>query len=202
MITRIISFHQGNLLPEVIKYQKKVFDHFNMPLEQIETKLSHAASIDNFLNTEEWDRVMLFDADCIPLHPIHFLYVDKIVGNAQRSSHIEGSRDFIAPSFITFTKSTWIENDKFSFEPVNGKGDVAELFSRNAEKNGIGLKFLIPLHVEKNEWKLDNGTYFGYGTTYGGFGGIDITYHAFESNAKHHSSSNFVKKCKEILGEI
>ena len=201
MKTLIISFHNGNLLPELIEYQKKVFDFFGMPLEQIETKLSHAAAIDNFLNTEEWDRVVLFDADCVPLMKLEDYPTDKIIGNAQRSSHIQDSKDFAAPSFITFTKELWGQNDKFSFEPVNGKGDVAELFSRNAEKNGIHISLLKPIHVDKIMWQLEDGTYFGYGTTYG-YGNIGITYHAFESNAKHHSSSNFVKKCKQILGEV
>ena len=201
MKTRIISFHNGNLLPELIEYQKKVFDFFGMPLEQIQTDLPHATAIDKFLHSEDWDRVVLFDADCIPVTELVNFPIDKIVGNAQRSSHIVGSKDFAAPSFISFTKELWEKNDKFSFEPVNGKGDVAELFSRNAEKNGIHISLLKPIHVETNMWALEDKTMFGYGTTYGS-GNIAITYHAFESNAKHHSSSNFVKKCKQILGEV
>ena len=107
MNTRIISFHNGNLLPELIEYQKKVFDFFGMPLEQIQTELSHAAAIDKWLNEEDWDMVMIFDTDCVPLQKEFMFnnpFINFIVGNAQRSSHIVGSKDFAAPSFISFSK--------------------------------------------------------------------------------------------------
>lgn len=210
MKVRYISFHNGNLNPELLRMQKAVFDKFEKPLEQIQTDLSHGEAIDHFLNTEEWDYVFLFDADCIPLtkwEDADFFSDVSLLGSAQKSSHLPHSKNFIAPSFMILSRTVWERVGKYSMKAVPGVGDVAELFS-TAVKNEYrhhkevprgNLIFFMPIEVEKPMWRLDGGTKFGYGTTYA-FAGL-MVYHAFESNANHHSTSRFIKKCQEVLDE-
>lgn len=200
---KVVTFHQGNLKDGLLQAQKSVFEHFGLEINQIESVFSHAKSIDLYLSGSDFDTIAIFDADCIPLTKDLLSFAERkakegfIIGNRQRSSHIKESVDFVAPSFICFSKETYLKVST-SFEPIKGKGDVAEAFSRQAEKVGIELFMFDVLKVHKPIWKLSNGQMFGYGTTYS-HDRQPLTYHAFESNAKHHSSDNFIKKCNEIL---
>lgn len=201
------SFHNGNLIPEVVEYQKKVFDHFGWDIKQIETTDTHYQALDKTIQNFCWnaknsDVICFFDIDCIPFHNFTDLIESvcksgKILANVQRSSHIVGSTDFAAPSFFAITKETFIKLGMPSFAP-NQFNDVAENLTRVAKEKCIVIDLLYPIHSEKQLWSLDNGQMYGYGTTFGKFN-QEFTYHAFESNAKHHSSSNFVAKCKSIL---
>lgn len=201
------SFHNGNLIPEVVEYQKKVFDYFGWKLRQIETKDSHFEALDKTIKSFCWnsrndDVICFFDIDCVPLWDFNKRIEQSakqghIVANVQRSSHIAGSKDFAAPSFFAISKETYIKIGMPSFRPSES-GDVGEDLTRIAKEHGIVIDLLYPIASEKELWSLDNGQMYGYGTTFGKFN-MPFTYHAFESNAKHESSSNFVKKCKSIL---
>ena len=72
------------------------------------------------------------------------------------------------------------------------------MIDEQAKMKGVVLSLIYPTKCDTPLWPLDNGQKFGYGTTFGKFN-MDFTYHAFESNAKHHSSSKFIEKCKSIL---
>ncbi len=200
-----VSFHQGNLIPELVEAQAKVFEHFKIDHKQVLTDLGHAAAIDKYLNETDWNTVAIFDIDCIPLVDnikswikFYLRHGNTVFGSPQRSSHITGSRTFVAPSFICFDRDTWEQNKRTSFSEVKDWGDVGEIFSRKAELNGINLEVLKVLKCDKPMWTLSDGTKFGYGTTFG-ITRSEIVYHAFESNAKHHSSSKFIQKCNEVI---
>lgn len=201
-----ITFHNGNLIPEVVEYQKKVFDYFGFPLLQIKHDLTHGEAIDKYLNESDWDKVVIFDIDCIPLHKDVLKIIEtalnfgRLVGNAQISSHIPGSTDFVAPSFIGLTKDIWLKTGKQSFKDVQGVSDVGEMFTWKAKEAGVKPFLLYPMKSDKKLWTLQNGLMYGYGTTFG-FMNDEMTYHAFESNAKHHSSSRFIEKCKQVINE-
>lgn len=199
MKTRIISFHNGNLNPDLLKHQKMVFNEFGIPLEQIETKLSHPEAIDHFLNNEEWDIVVLFDADCIPLNNTIVDYAVKaslegrVFGASQKASHIPNSQIYASPCFMAFSKETFELLGKPSFKATS-RGDVAEEITYACRDKDVTFQLIYPSHVDKPMWELVNGVKFGYGTTY-----ANVVYHAFESNANHGSTHRFIEKCKETL---
>jgi hypothetical protein len=199
MRTRIISFHNGNLNPELLRMQQAVFDYFDMPLEQIRTDLPHPEAIDHFLATEEWNSIVIVDADCIPLNR-DIIYTamtlagrDSIVAPAQKASHIPGSQIYASPCFMVFSKSVFEVLGKPSFKATE-RGDVAEEISYAAREKGITLVLLMPTSVEVPLWPLTDKIKFGFGTTY-----HDSVYHAFESNANHKSTSRFIEKCQQLI---
>lgn len=205
-----LSFHNGNLLPQLVEHQKMVFDFYSWDLKQIETKDSHFDALDKAIQSFCWnakneDVICFFDIDCIPLKNFQEVIQSaaksgRIIADVQRSSHIKGSKDFAAPSFFAISKETYIKIGMPSFAP-NENSDVGENLTRIAKEKGIVIDLLYPIKSEKELWSLDNGQMYGYGTTFGKFG-QEFTYHAFESNAKHESSSNFVNKCKSVLDAV
>lgn len=197
MKTRIVSFHNGNLHPDIVKYQKKVFDHFKLPLEQIETRLHHPDAIDYFLNNDDWENVIIFDIDCIPLNKeAAFLAMakakeGKLYGAAQQANHIPESGIYASPAFISFNSVTWDKMNNPSFQPTEF-GDVGYQMTANAIMYDVDMELIWPTHVEVPRWDLGKESCFGLGTTYQT--GI---FHAFESRMGNNDI--FVNKCKEVL---
>lgn len=182
MKTRVITFHNGNLDPELLSHQMAVFDKFQIPLEQIKTSYSHPAAIDHFIDKEDWDQIILFDADCIPINnkaiPIAVETIKnnhKIFAASQKASHIPDSKIYAAPCFMAFTKKTYQHIGEPSFHATH-RGDVAEEITYSCRAHQIAVELLYPTHVEVPMWDLTDKIRFGFGTTY-----ADLVYHAFES---------------------
>lgn len=200
MNTRIISFHNGNIPQDVLQAQKKVFDKFELNLEQIETTLQHPDAIDHFLATEQWDVVAIFDVDSIPLIPgyveseIEFVLHNKYLSGAvQHASHIPDSIDYVSPAFCVLSKEIFERLGKPSFAPTY-RGDVGAELTYKAKENNVFTYMLPVTHVVKPMWPLVNGKMFGIGTTYG-----DVIYHAFESRMNTEARNLFIEKCDEVL---
>lgn len=199
MNTHIVSFHNGNLHPDIVRYQKRVFDYFRLPLLQVETNLKHPDAIDHWLNNNEWENVTIFDIDCIPLEPeaILFAYMHAkngmIYGAAQQANHISDSGIYASPAFITFSRETWEKMNKPSFRATEF-GDVGHELTMYAPIHNVQVELIWPAHVEVPKWVLGKSSQFGLGTTYQN--GI---FHAFESRMGNNDI--FVNKCKEVLGE-
>lgn len=198
--TRIISFHNGNIPEEVIRAQKKVFDKFELNLEQIKTTLQHPDAIDYFLSTEQWDCAVIFDIDCIPLIPgyveseVDFVLRNKYLsGAAQHASHIPGSIDYVSPAFCVLSREVFNKLGKPSFA-ATARGDVGAELTYMAKDNNVFTYMLPVTHVVKEMWPLSNGKMFGIGTTYG-----DVIYHAFESRMNAEARNLFVEKCEQVL---
>ena len=199
METNIVSFHNRNLHPDIIKYQEKVFDFFEFPLIQIETKLSHPEAIDYFLNNKQWQNIVIFDIDCIPLNKEAILLAmakakeGNIYGAAQQANHILESGIYASPAFISFSRETWVKMNKPSFLHSEF-GDVGHEMTLFATLHNVEVELIWPTHVEVPRWNLGKESTFGLGTTYQT--GI---FHAFESRMGNNDI--FVNKCKEVLGE-
>src|SRR5687767_6243318 len=106
---KIVSFHNGNIDPEIIKYQKLVFEHFGYKVNQVYTKLPHGEAIDAYLK-RPFDEIAIFDIDCIPLVPEwqhEELMGYAIYGAAQQANHIPGSGIYCSPAFMCFDYSTF-----------------------------------------------------------------------------------------------
>lgn len=187
---KIVSFHNGNIDPEVIKYQRLVFEHFGYEIEQVETNLPHGEAIDEYLK-KPFKQIAIFDIDCIPLT---FEWMDvfagKFAGAAQQANHIN-KEIYISPAFICFTQGIYKSLGKPSFAP-DEFGDVGYKVTEAANRKDIPYGLIWPTHVEVPKWDLGKNSCFGLGTTYS-----DMIYHAFES--RMGNGGMFVRKCKEVL---
>ncbi len=171
-----------------------------MPLLQIETTLQHPDAIDDWLLHNDWDRVAIFDIDCIPIIRLTEFFDSKfcvgskdiIWGAAQQANHIKGSEIYASPAFIVFTKIVYKKLLYPSFNPSD-KGDVGYLITERASHN-VDVELIWPTHVEIPKWDLGLNSCFGHGTTYD-----NKVYHAFES--RMGNDKIFVKKCKEVLSK-
>lgn len=197
---KAISFYNSNINPLVVEYQKKVFNHLGLDIEQIRHSMTHGEAIDYWLSIMEWDKVAIFDIDCIPLHKFTLRHAEaqvegNIFGAAQKANHIPKSEIYVSPAFICLSKDIYSKCGFPTFKDGNGF-DVGGFVSHVATQTGVNLSLLWPTHVEEPKWDLGNNSTFGYGTTYQG-----MVYHAFESRMNHESTSRFIQKCKEVIGE-
>jgi len=202
-----ISFYNSRINPEIVKYQKKVFDHFGIGLSQQEYPISatHAGAIDWWLGYRwidyNYDHVAIFDIDCIPLHDDVLSSASEMVdknilyGAVQKANHIPQSDVYCSPAFCCFSRRMYSAANMPSFSETANE-DVGGHFTREMMFCRFGHHLLWPSHVENPMWNLTESRKFGYGTTYD-----NTVYHAFESRFNHESTSRFIAKCKEILGE-
>jgi hypothetical protein len=203
----IASFHNHKVDPLTVEWQKKVFDHFDIPLTQVRYgdmngATGHGTAIDDFLKEESnWTdyRMTIFDVDAIPVYKdffwdnFHQMDGEKLLyGAAQKSSHIENSIIYVAPSFISFNRETYEALGKPSFVPTD-RADCGGELTWAAMERGIDIRMLFPTHVNETRWELAPGIMFGLGTTYGG-----KVYHAFQGQ---WNTPMFVAKAKEVIGE-
>lgn len=220
---KLVSFY-GNDLPTIIpQLQKKVFEFFNLELEQIPLadhgNDRHSNAIEKYLNeNSDWDFISIFDVDCIPINenciPLalyNILDENTIYGNAQASNvfdhNIYKTPPFIGASFINFSRKIWEESNcksfKFTLYP-NPEGhitevDVAEKFTRENEKQGrkIILKYPTKI-VTRPSWNFKG--YYDYPEFEYGEGT------EFESHTFHNfiiriptAQQTFINYCNTLL---
>lgn len=203
-----VSFYNDNINPLIAEYQRKVFDHFGLPLIQHKYNVdhSHAFAIDWWLR-ERWkhhgyDNIAMFDIDCIPLNEGVLKDADVIVndgwlyGAAQKANHIPNSDVYCSPAFCCFSHKAYMRAKSPSFSETSHH-DVGGHLTNEFIRSGHRARLLWPSHVENPLWDLQLGRIkFGHGTTYN-----NTVYHAFESRFNHESTSRFITKCKEVIGE-
>jgi hypothetical protein len=195
----IVSFHNDRVNPEVVKWQKKVFDHFGIDLLQVKYgdmngATGHGTAIDDFIRDEWKDgRLTICDIDCIPITHLAFNAMPDscLYGAAQKSSHIEGSIIYVSPAFISFSRETFEALGKPSFVPTS-RADCGGELTWAAMEKGVDIRMLFPTHVNETRWELAPGIMFGLGTTYG-----NKIYHAFQGQ---WNTEMFVNKCKQVIG--
>ena len=201
-------FNSKTFSTEVAEYQKKVFDKFNLIINQYDNDIRHPEFMDNFMKNEDSDVYIFFDIDCIPLvSNIYELILNEVSDNsifgvAQQDNCFPNNVEYAGPSCFAINKIMYEKLGKISF--VEGQrdflgvgrshGDVAEEFSRVCRDNDYKVNLWYPTHYDKDDqvWKLGD-KYFGNGTIYN-----DSVYHCFEIRLKKNEN-RFIKKCKEIL---
>jgi hypothetical protein len=222
---KVVSFHGNDLPKEIVELQKKVFNKFNIELEQIAFKDDlnndrHAIAIEDYLkNNNDWDSITLFDVDCIPIHKDCVEIAKQIIsdnntlyGNAQASNVFDGidpykTPPFVAPSFMSFTKKFWEQSNCKDFRFTNypnpdgfiAQADVGEKFTRENEKQGRRIIIKYPTKcLTPHTWTYKGG--FGYDE----FGYGDGT--EFESGTFHNFQIRipdkqliFINYCKNLL---
>lgn len=158
------------------------------------------------------DCILMLDVDAIPVSKealdftFDFAYKGYLVGNAQRSNHIQNNKHvYVAPSYACFSKDTY-EAAGCPTMIYNHMGDNLEQFCFNCEKLKMPVEKLLPYEVEApyNEegdyWDLaDDMPKYGLGTTFA-YKEKPISYHLF--SARYNQEKNlkrFFNKCHSII---
>jgi len=182
---------------------------YNLPNRYI----SHSETLDygiSILMEEGYDNFLILDVDCIPLSTESLLYTfdkikqDVLIGNVQRSMHIENNKHvYIGSSCIGFSKNVFDRLGRPSFAPTV-RGDTAEELTYLAEEHNIELEMFRPIHYERDPlngpaWELETSdSKYGVGTTFANKDNLSMFYHLFESRVHVHNHL-FYKKCNDVL---
>lgn len=220
----IASIFMNNVDQRTVEMQRAVvtkFNKSNVQFYHLLTDGSHGKTMDQvvpMLKDRGHDAIMFLDIDCVPLnysaidYMFHQAYNGKLVGDAQRSNHIEnGQHVFCGAHNITFTIANYEKMGNPTFEPTP-RGDVAEELTWRARERNIEVETLMPIRYdappirmawETNAepfWRLADGMpNYGIGTTYGK-DDEDMFWHCWQI-FHPGQQERFEKKCKEILGE-
>lgn len=202
---KIFSCYQNNISSKIVDYQRKIFDLFNIDLIQEYTKLNHSDYLDFKINNTEFDIIIFFDIDCIPLKPNIVEYIleqladnNSIIGVEQANQTIGSDFVFAGPPCFGIKKDVFLKLGKPSFGYTN-RGDTGAEFTHISREMGINVKLFNITSSQNKKWKCGKKR-FGNGTIYD-----DLLYHQFESRkyseSLEHSLNEyrFVIKCKEIL---
>lgn len=220
----IVSFYMPNIHDVTVEKHRLVVEKFNKSkIEHIRVKCpmpqrdDHGDSVNSFLRMNEkredmgFDIIVVLEIDCIPLNDKVLDYcveraaAGAVVGNAQRSNHIQnGQHVYAAPSLQAFSLQTYEKIGKPSFLPTK-RGDVSEELTYAAEENDVPVELFMPLRFEEapgeapEGWPLADGMpRYGLGTVYGNEEFGDMTWHRFQIRYPGNQK-RFVEKCDEVL---
>ncbi len=112
----IASIFMNNIDQKIVALQKQVVEKYNVskiPHYHIYTEANPGYTMDKLVDMLEQkghDAIMFLDIDCLPLenNALNYFferaYMGKIIGDAQRSNHIQNDQHvFAAPHNVTFT---------------------------------------------------------------------------------------------------
>lgn len=201
------SCYMKNIPEKVIFYQKKVFDLFDMELNQELTNLPyHDYWLDYKIKNTDFDILIFFDIDCIPLKYGLYEYIvdqisdnNSIIGVEQVNQTRSPNWIYAAPACFGVTKIVYDKMNKPSFR-LNPYYDCGGEFSWVAPKYGIDVKLFEITSSLNKKWNLADKKRYGNGTIYD-----DWLYHQFEVRYYDNKSYEqiytyqFIKKCKEII---
>jgi hypothetical protein len=202
---KIYSFVNADLNTGVKLYQKRVFDKFNIDINQVVWKKDfekygyeilndgshyyndHPHFLDNIIKTESADYLIFFDIDCIPLSP---LFLDKLLNEISDKNTLSGAIQinrygtYVSAWFIGFYKNLYFECGS---PPITDPDtDPFLKFTRSCIEHNKRINYWLPSHVERPP----------FGTTYD-----NLIYHEMQIR-KPSNHESFIKKCKLVLGEL
>lgn len=207
---RIASFYMDNTR-HTAAIQRRVFDKFGYEVDQVKTCLSHGIAIDDYMVTSrgEFDYLLLFDIDCIPLHVdaiptlvSNVVADDRILGAAAQSNHLNDNHPYASAACLALSVRLW---EKMGQPSMRGSCHIAGAFNRAdtaedltwaAEEDGVLVALLWPGHVEEKVWRLGKDDWTGYGTTHVSSDKTPLVYHAYQAR---FGSNRFINKCNEVL---
>ena len=229
----IVTFFMSNIKPGTVELHRRVVDKFNPKKYQhhsILTGISHGHSMDaawvfNGIDMPTFkpgqlerqfdhDVLLFLDVDAVPLNDealdyyINKAYNGSLIGNIQRSNHIQNNQHvFAAPSAVALSTSTCLTIGKPSAEPTK-RSDVGEEYTFAAEKTGgvVPIELIMPLKydlppAECPFWALQDGQpVYGRGTAFGLSDNKELFWHNFQS-FHEGQQEKFELKCKQLLGE-
>ena len=162
----IFTFHNDAIDKKIVEYQSKVINKITqgrIAFRSLYSNVSfdvmdHGEVLNKavyhlfYRSKEYWDCILILDIDCVPLSyqaletTFNLAYEGKLVGNIQRSNHLENNQHtYVAPSYMCFTRDYY---EDIGTPTMNNtwKYDVGELLTVNADRfNKPVIKFM-PLH--------------------------------------------------------
>lgn len=211
----IFSCHMNNIPENVIIYQKKVFDYFDMELNQeFSPHNTHHEWLDYKINNIDFDIIVFFDIDCIPLKPKLYEYIvqqiednKSFIGIEQANQDIDYNFIYAGPACFAITREAFEKMNKPSFK-ITKNYDVGGEFTYYAKDFNVTPKFFKFKIASNKKWKLGNDRKFGNGSIYD-----DWLYHQFEVRYYPHIGTGqydlkaedkihpykFIQKCKQII---
>lgn len=211
------SCHMNNLPEGVAEYQRKVFDFFEMEINQeISPHNTHHDWMNWKVKNTDFDIIIFFDIDCIPLKPGIYDHIfelvkddNTIVGIEQANQDIDSNFVYAGPACFAFSRKTYEKLGRPTFD-ITKNYDVGGEFTWRARELGVRVElFKIKSSLNK-KWKCGE-KWFGNGTTY-----EDWLYHQFEvrfypqvdtgiyslTSEDKIRPFQFIQRCKKILGDI
>jgi len=193
----ISSYCFESLDRRVPEWQKKVFDHLGVDLNQFVGSSRHPEFLDFIVNNMEFDYFIFFDIDCIPLNANIIQYImdiidfDSIIGIEQQCNSNESINHIYAgPACFGISKKLYNELNRPSFGE-NSRSDVGEEITYICENLGKKVNFFKKTHSENEIWKLGD-RFFGHGTTYEN----GLLYHQFQIT---QNVEKFITKCQDSI---
>lgn len=177
MANRIIfSLYMKNIIPAMRDGQKAVAESLGIKINQMETPLSHAQSIDQlmvWINSQPDHKdssVLWLDIDALPLRKGVVEYIfgkaekGELCGIAQRSNHINNNQHIYCGSpLVCLSMETWRKMGLPSAGPTN-RGDVCEEWTYKAEELGIPVTRFYPTRFKappiRQQWETDTRPYW------------------------------------------
>lgn len=232
----IVSFFMNNIDMKTVGLQRSVVEKYNpnkIKHHSIKVDAPHGVAMDFFFalngfkppkfgdvdvkQTMHHDVILVLDIDCIPLQDISIDYYlkqandGKLIGNAQRSGHIEnGQHVFAAPSAVALSTATYDKIGRPSANPTE-RSDVCEEYTWEAEKHGVPVDLLMPVRYDRSvyrfDWEKDRDPHwslgdgkpnYGIGTTFGHSELGDLFWHSFQI-FHPGNQEKFWEKCEEVL---
>lgn len=225
----IVTYYMDNVDRKTLEMQSKVAARYNVnqyPHYYMKGDVRHGAFMDFFWGMNgvevftmtdakikpalDFDVVLFLDVDCIPLNEraidvyIQKAVEGKLVGNIQRSNHIQNDQHvFAAPSCVAISRETF---KKIGCPTAleTERSDVAEEYTWAAEYHGVPVDLYPPLRYDRkpnecDSWALKDGMpHYGQGTTFGSEEEGDLFYHNFQI-FHPGSQERFWAKCEEVL---
>lgn len=220
----IFTYNNFQVDEKIVQFQKMVIDRFNyIPNCKYEYLRYNAPDGEVFPDAvidyafkklfyeDNYETILLLDIDCIPLSMASMLYCFEqaekniLVGNIQRSNHIENNQHtYVAPSALCISRELYEKLGKPSFEP-DSKGDVGERLTYRAEQLGVEIEKFMPTEYQALPYKRDEPwplaedmPKYGIGTTFANQEGKPMFYHLFQSSMNLYNQY-FYTKCIDVL---
>ncbi len=214
MNTGIYSYYNDDLNPDIAIYQKKVFDKFKIPINQIVGKSAvhngiinredHPNALTSIIKNSNEDYIIFFDIDCIPLSfNFYNILINQIKDNVtlagaiQCANHIDKNKSYVSPGFCGFSKQLYYDCGQPSFNTdrtaISGC-DNMQRFTDICLSLNKNIQYWNVTDSGNKKWFINSHkTMFGNGTIY-----ENMIYHQFEIiNSENHKP--FIEKCKSIL---
>lgn len=196
----VFSLHWDNIDDRLVRYQKRMFDHFAIPMKQHRIDgLDHGEWMDWVLSYYDLDAVLFADIDCVPLtQDVVRQSLDKAVngilfGAMGCANHLDPNRVFAAPFWCAINRHQWIGVNRPSAK-ASRVCDVGQNWTDTFGARGQKIELLSISDCEQPKWNMPGVPMaFGVGTTYG-----DAVYHLFESRLDQNVET-FVRKCEATL---
>ena len=216
----ILSYYDKDMDKYLIDYHRKVMekfkdiaDYYPLSCPKGKDEVIHYQGLDYGvakLFDEGVENILILDTDCIPLSLYALEYTfnrsedDVLIGNAQRSMHIDNDEHmYIGSPCLCLSKRIYEDFGRKTFAPDHIKADTCEYYSYYAEEKGCPMEIYMPKSYIRDDlgvkWDLGKGRgNYGIGTTYVNDGGVEMFFHLFNSSQLRYNAY-FYDKCDEVL---